>query len=152
SCQIAMALRPRLSPTSIVSRYGSQTLADGFGWGSCKGGFSEKGLIKSVVTPASLAGFESAESVITPLAGFADRRPHPPDGRTAIPTAFRYAPAVSRRTPVACSMRRSVQPSFPSAITCCFFSSFKTLLMPTEPIRRFQCPELLLSLAGFQLI
>src|SRR5438093_5200092 len=38
-------------------------------------------------------------------------------------------------------MRRSVQPSFPSAITCCFFSSFKTLLMPTERIRRSQCPE-----------
>src|SRR5439155_25092148 len=141
SCQIAMAFRPWLSPSSIVSRYGSQALAEGFGWGRCRGGFSVKDLLKSVVTPASLAGFESAESVITPLAGFDDRRPHPPGGRTAIPDAFRYAPAVSRRTPVACSMRRSVQPSFPSAITCCFFSSFKTLLMPTERIRRSQCPE-----------
>jgi hypothetical protein len=49
-------------------------------------------------------------------------------------------------------MRRSVQPSFPSAITCCFFSSFKTLLMPTEGtcFRRIQCLERRLSLAGFQ--
>src|SRR2546428_7541297 len=100
SCQIAMAFRPRLSPSSIVSRYGSQALAEGFGPGSWRGGFSEKGLIKSVVTPAPLASFDSAGSVITPLAGFADRRPHPPAGRTATPAPFRYAPAVSRRTPV----------------------------------------------------
>src|ERR1700687_585309 len=32
-------------------------------------------------------------------------------------------------------MRRKGHPSFPSAMTCCFFSSLKTLLMPTEPIR-----------------
>src|SRR5438093_12516336 len=63
SCQIAMAFRPWLSPSSIVSRYGLQALAEGFCWGSCRGGFSEKGLIKSVVTPASLAGCESPESV-----------------------------------------------------------------------------------------
>src|SRR5207244_3717789 len=31
-------------------------------------------------------------------------------------------------------MRRNGQPSLPSAMTCCFFDSFKTLLMPTEPI------------------
>jgi hypothetical protein len=36
---------------------------------------------------------------------------------------------------VACSMRRRDHPSRPSAMTCCFFSSLKTLLMPTEPIR-----------------
>src|SRR5438128_1685298 len=30
-------------------------------------------------------------------------------------------------------MRRNGQPSLPSAMTCCFFDSFKTLLMPTEP-------------------
>jgi hypothetical protein len=51
------------------------------------GGFCEKGLIKSVVTPASLAGFESSESVATLMAGFAnDRRPGP---STAMPAAFR---------------------------------------------------------------
>src|SRR5215467_11193155 len=50
-------------------------------------------------------------------------------------------------------MRRSVQPSFPNAITCCFFSSLKTLLMPTQPtwLRRSQCPGRYLSLAGFEL-
>src|SRR5215813_1058234 len=32
-------------------------------------------------------------------------------------------------------MRRKGHPSFPNAITCCFFSSLKTLLMPREPIR-----------------
>src|SRR6516164_679864 len=32
-------------------------------------------------------------------------------------------------------MRRKDHPSLPSAITCCFFSSLKTLLMPREPIR-----------------
>src|SRR5258706_15734888 len=42
--------------------------------------------------------------------------------------------AVSLRTPVACSICRKDHPSFPSAMTCCFFSSLKTLLMPREPI------------------
>ena len=32
-------------------------------------------------------------------------------------------------------MRRKDHPSFPRAITCCFFSSLKTLLMSREPIR-----------------
>ena len=82
-------------------------------------GFREKTAQKSVVT--SMAGFAGA------------RRPHP--GRhTTTPVAFRYALAVSLRTPVASSMRRKDHPSFPSAITCCFFSSLKTLLMPREPI------------------
>jgi hypothetical protein len=76
----------------------------------------------------------------------------PPAGRTAIPAAFRYAAPVSRRTPVACWMRRSVHPSRPNAETCCFFSLFKTLAMAT----RLQClsPESVSrsssSLAGFQ--
>ena len=38
--------------------------------------------IKSVITPASLAGFESVESVITPLAGFDGARRPPPTRRT----------------------------------------------------------------------
>src|SRR6266571_1553698 len=32
-------------------------------------------------------------------------------------------------------MRRSGQPSLPSAMTCCLFDSFKTLLMPTQPTK-----------------
>ena len=46
----------------------------------------------------------------------------------------KYPLAVSLRTPVASSMRRKDHPSFPSATTCCFFSSLKTLLIPREPI------------------
>src|SRR5262245_42166322 len=112
----------------MVSRNGSQELDDDVDAGSWIGDFCEKGLIKSVITTASLAGFEPLESVATPMAGFAGVRRQP--GRlTEIPAAFRYAPAVSRRTPVSCSIRRSVQPSFPNAMTCCFFSSLKTLLM-----------------------
>src|SRR5262249_11740962 len=48
-----------------------------------------------------------------------------------IPAPFRYALAVSRRTPVACSMRRSGQPSRPKARICCRLSSPKILAMPT---------------------
>src|SRR6202040_1605005 len=58
-----------------------------------------------------------------------------PGRHTPPPADFRYALAVSLRTPVVCSMRRKGHPSFPSAMTCCFFSSLKTLLMPKEPIR-----------------
>jgi hypothetical protein len=36
---------------------------------------------------------------------------------------------------MASSMRRKDHPSFPSAMTCCFFSSLKTWLMSTEPTR-----------------
>src|ERR1017187_115965 len=163
---MARALRPRLSPKSMASRYGSQALGPGT-------------TVESVIT--SLAGFEvvfafpvverflglglglrltlglgsrgsgitamagsaAPESVITSLAGFGARRPQPLGGRTAIPAAFRWELAVSRRILVACWMRRSDQPSRPRAKTCCFFSSFKTLAMPTEPIslRRRQYPR-----------
>jgi hypothetical protein len=44
------------------------------------------------------------------MAGFGGW-PHRPAGRTPRPAAFRYAPGVSRRTPVAAWMRRSVQPN-----------------------------------------
>src|SRR5262249_23889836 len=48
-------------------------------------------------------------------------------------------------------MRRNGHPSFPSAITCCFFSSLKTLLMPREPIKALLAVNVLGSaLAGFQ--
>jgi len=42
------------------------------------------------------------------------------------------APAVSRRTPVASSIRRRDQPRRPSAITCSCFAFSKTLPIPTE--------------------
>src|SRR6185437_12899551 len=115
------------------------------------------------VTPSALAGFASASAftfvgrfsvlVVTPLAGFAGaRRPHAPGGRTPIPAAFRYVLAVSRRTPVSCSMRRKGHPSRPRAITCCFFASLKTLLIPTKAtaLRRNQRPRTPFSLAGFE--
>src|SRR5579885_3338062 len=110
-----MAVRPRLSPSSIASRYGSQKLVDGMGLG-----FSASEALPAtpnpVVTP--LAGFAVAfafpllerfsglglglglgltvaslaasDPVVTSFAGFAGGcRPHAPGGRTAIPTAFR---------------------------------------------------------------
>src|SRR3974390_2922700 len=49
-------------------------------------------------------------------------------------------------------MRRKDHPSFPSAITCCFLSLLKTLLMPREPIRApsgVNVPGF--PMAGFQL-
>src|SRR5262249_41618684 len=49
------------------------------------------------------------------------------------PADRRYPAAVSRRIPVCFSMRRKVQPSWPSAITCFCLSSLKTLLTLTEP-------------------
>jgi hypothetical protein len=154
---MAMALRPRLIPKSMASRYGSQALRPEttaesvITWFSLAGfevvfdlplleGFSGLGLQASGIT--GMAGFAAPKSVITSLAGFGSHRPQPLGGRTAIPAAFRYALAVSRRILVACWMRRSDQPSRPRAKTCCFFSSFKTLAMPTEPtsLRGIQCP------------
>src|ERR1051325_752852 len=134
-----MALRPRAIPSSIVSRYDSQALEVGLR----PGGAVANSAPKSVIT--SLAGFAvggsrltgsaalaASESVITPLAGFAGVRPHLPGGRKATPAAFKYVAAVSRRTPVARWMRRSDHPSRPNAMTCCLFSSLKTLLTSSE--------------------
>jgi hypothetical protein len=76
-----------------------------------------------------MAGFDS-DPVVTSMAGFAGvPRPHPPGGRKETPAVRRYRPAVSRRTPVSRSMRRSDHPSRPRAMTCCCFFSLKTLLM-----------------------
>src|ERR1700722_16193961 len=168
-----MALRPRLSPKSMASRYGSQALGRLNTAESVITSFSLAGFEVAFAFPllerfsglglqlgsrgsgiTGMAGFAAPESVITSLAGFGSHRPQPLGGRPAIPAAFRYAPAVSRRIPVACWMRRSDQPSRPRAKTCCFFSSFKTLAMPTEStsLRGIQCPGRLLSLAGFQVI
>jgi hypothetical protein len=82
------------------------------------------------------------------------RRPpsRAPSGRTQIPEAFRWAPAVSRRAPVSCSMRLSCDPSRLRAITCCVFAPLKTLLIPTKAtaLRRRQHPRASFSSAGFE--
>src|ERR1019366_5516697 len=147
------ALRPRLIPNSMASRYGSQALEPGATAESGITSFSLAGFEVALAVPllerfsglglglgfrasgtTGIVGFAAPESVITSLAGFDSHRPQPLGGRTAIPAAFKWALAVSRRILVACWMRRSDQPSRPRAKTCCFFSSFKTLAMPTEPI------------------
>ena len=86
----------------------------------------------SSAEPVSVGGRSGAELAPTPT-GFAGLpgatgtpRPQRPCGRRPMPAALIYPPAVSRRTPVSFSMRRSDQPSRPSAITCCRFSSLKT--------------------------
>src|SRR5271166_1153318 len=152
---MARAFRPRLSPNSMASRQGSQALARGLGCGDAACPRPVSGA--RAPTSSGWDGLRSAitsESVITWLAGLGARRPQPLGGRTAIPAAFRYALAVSRRILVVCWILRSDHPSRPRAKTCCFFSSFKTLAMPTEPtsLRGIQCPGRLLSLAGFQVI
>ena len=65
---------------------------------------------------------------------------------------LRVAPAVSQRTPVSCSMRRSGHPSRPRAITCCFFASLKTLLISTKAkcLTPKSTSRASFSLAGFQ--
>src|ERR1700758_5252968 len=49
-------------------------------------------------------------------------------------------------------MRRQGHPSRPRAMTCCFFASLKTLLIPTKAtaLRRNQRPRASFSLAGFE--
>ena len=67
----------------------------------------------------------------------------------------RLARLVSRRMCTARSIRRSAHPRRPNAITCCLFSSFKTLLTLTERVPLsvgFNVPSDGLSLAGFQVI
>jgi len=83
---------------------------------------------------ASAAHLASYAGLVPYMAGFGGVRPHPPADRTGIPAALRYAPIVSRRMCAARSMRRSDHPRRPKAITCCLFSSFKTLLTSTEGI------------------
>src|SRR5215212_7878310 len=109
-------------------------------------GFATFGLLSARSSP--LVGSESA---VTSMAGFAVRT-HP-GARTWMPAAFRYPLAVSRRTPMACSMRRKDQPSRPKAIICCRLSSLNTLLMPREatlPPRVVNVPGDYFSMAGFE--
>src|SRR5581483_12165815 len=49
-------------------------------------------------------------------------------------------------------MRRKGHPSRPRAMTCCFFASLKTLLIPTKAtaLRRNQRPRASFPLAGFE--
>jgi len=142
-----MALRPRANPFSMSSRNGSLTLAAVAGGVApfvSDGGKRPAAGGGSAVT--SLAGFAVGGSVVTPLAGFGGAfLPHPPGGRKPMPAALKYPAAVSRRMPVAFSICRSDQPSWPNAMTCFFFSSFKTLLTSKEGTlpRRIQCPDLL---------
>jgi hypothetical protein len=83
-----MALRPRDSPSSISSRYGSLRLGVE-AIGACDS-VCFACWIGSEPVVTSMAGF-AGEPVITPLAGFAVAAflPHPPAGRTAIPAAFK---------------------------------------------------------------
>src|SRR5437660_4296500 len=125
---MAIALRPRARASVITSRKGSQALALGARPGDGGHGVPSE----SVDTSPVVAGFGGSGSVDTPavVAGFGGHTTgRPPRPRTPIPAAFRYALAVSLRTAVSCSIRRSDQPSRPSARTCCFLSSLKTLLI-----------------------
>jgi len=103
-----------------------------------------------------VAGFGASVSVDTPpvVAGFGGHTSgRPPRTRTATLAALRQALAVSRRTPVASSIRRSDQPSRPSARTCCLFSSPKTLAIPAvdhAPPAFVNVSVRLLLVAGFQ--
>jgi hypothetical protein len=95
-----------------------------------------------VITTSLMAGFDGAA-----VDGL-------PRGRIAIPAARRYAAAVSRRTPVALSIRLSDQPSRPSPSTCCCFSSLKTLAIPAvgpQPLHLVNVSTLS-EMAGFQVI
>ena len=114
---------PKSVVTSVAGFAVSSAEDDGR-WGSGDAGSEE--------TPE--AGFPAPKSVITSMAGFEPALRSQPGGRTGIPAAFKYPAAVSRRTPVAPWMRRSVHPSRPKAITCCFFSSLKTLAISAEAI------------------
>src|ERR1035438_7646101 len=104
---MARALRPRLSPKSMASRYGSQALGpvttaeSGITLFSLAGfevvlafplleRFSGLGLWFRASGTTGIAGFAAPESVITSLAGFGSHRPQPLGGRTAIPAAFRW--------------------------------------------------------------
>src|SRR5438552_420762 len=135
-----LALRPLESSNSMVSRCNSQALRPADALAVSAGGDANTGP-ESGVSSARLAGFAGA------------LRPQAPGGRRPIPAARRYSAAVSRRTPVAFWIFRSDHPSRPNAITCRFFSSFKTLLTLTEGSRphvKINVLNAWLSLAGFE--
>ena len=131
---MAITFRPSRSPCSMISRYGSHALAVGARPTFCTAG--------SVITCPVMAGFSSGESAITSpvMAGLAPEpvdaghggqlEASPPRRRTGMPAACKYSPAVSRRTWISRSIRRSDHPSRPSANICSRFSSPKTLAIP----------------------
>jgi hypothetical protein len=82
----AIALRPRSSACSMISRYGSQALIDRLSRGSESVVTPLVGFGKSGSMVTSLAGFGDSESVVTSLAGFAgSRRLQTPGWRTPMP-------------------------------------------------------------------
>jgi hypothetical protein len=89
----------------------------------------------------AIAGFSAPKSVITSLAGFGGRRP--PTGQThGDPSRFQVLTGGFTTDAGGFWICCSGQPSRPSAKTCCFFSSFKTLAMPTEvtSLHGCECP------------
>src|SRR4051812_18193768 len=110
---MAMALRPRPTARSMISRYGSHALAAGERPGG--GHVAAAPAIESVDTTSVLAGFDGSESVdgLPAVAGF-EGGPTCRGALIAIEAARRYALAVSRRIPVAASIFLSDQPSRPS--------------------------------------
>src|SRR5438105_1992984 len=103
-----------------------------FGFDDLSVGFAGARRGAAAWLPRLLFGLRVDGHLYGRMAGFAVLRPHPPGGRTAISAARRYALAVSRRICAALSMRRNDHPSRPSAMTCCFFPSLKTLLTLTD--------------------
>src|ERR1700686_1292561 len=103
---MARALRPRLSPKSMASRYGSQALEPGTTAESVITSFSLAGFEGAFAPPLAerfsglgfqltlgfrgsvipgLAGFAAPESVITSLAGFGPLLPQPLDAPQSPP-------------------------------------------------------------------
>jgi hypothetical protein len=108
---------------------------------------------KSVITSLAFGRFCRC-GVGNHLLGRFWRRTPPPSGRPYRDSGG-FGPMVSRRMCTARSIRRSDHPRRPNAITCCLFSSFKTLLTLTERVPLsvgFNVPSDGLSLAGFQVI
>src|SRR5688572_9882037 len=100
SCQIAIALRPRPSASTISSRYGSHALALGArpGRGIAPGSVDTSALVAgfggpaSVDTAAEMTGFDGQGSVDTSpseIAGFGFDSLGRPRPRTGMPAAFR---------------------------------------------------------------
>ena len=150
-----MALRPRESPNSMPRDSGSQALADGLRWAAAGGGGPGRSIRARV--GGHLIGRFCAR-VGGHLVGRFCRCTPSPSARW--PHRDASGSQICRRRSRggrswAFSMRRSDHPSRPNAMTCCFFSSFKTLLTSTEG----SCPRVRLnvlgdglSLAGFQVI
>src|ERR1035438_8042538 len=86
-----LALRPFDSPNSMVSRWGSQVLADGLRRGcdarAATAAFAPE---SGVTSSARLAGFAVWESGGTSLAGFAGTK-RPRGSRNATAASFKYA-------------------------------------------------------------